>query len=129
MSTPFDYLKEINYSKKDIMRGTANDELAEKGYKQFIVNKGLSYFPDTVLFANEMNSREVDNRMHFTFLLNIVRPKKRYSEWFKGEKSEDIELVQRQYGYSYGNAVKALKLLTKDQLEYLKTLEYEGGKG
>lgn len=128
MSNPFDYLKEINFGKKDIMRGTANDDLAEREYNQFLVNKGLSYFPDTVLFSNEMNQRDMDNRMHFTFLLNTIRPKKRFSKWEKRDMSEDIALVQRQYGYSYGNAVKALKLLTKEQIEYLKTLEYEGGR-
>lgn len=127
MSSPFDYLKEINFGKKDIMRGTANDKLAEREYLPFIVNRSLSYFPDTILFANEMNQREVDNRMHFTFLLNVIRPKKRFSKWEKRDTSEDIALVQRQYNYSYGNAVKALKLLTPEQIEYLKQLEYEGG--
>ena len=127
MSSPFDYLKEINFGKKDIMRGTANDELAEREYVQYIVNRGLSFFPDTILYANEMNRREVGNRMHFTFLLHSIRPKKRFSKWEKGEKSEDIELIQRQYGYSFAKAKTVLKLLTPDQIEYLKHLEYEGG--
>lgn len=128
MSSPFDYLKEINFGKKDIMRGTANDELAEREYKQYVVNRSLSFFPDTILYANEMNRREVDNRMHFTFLLNIVRPKKRFSKWEKSETSEHIDLIKRQYGYSLSKAKEVLKLLTPEQIEYLINLEYEGGK-
>lgn len=128
MSSPFDYLKEINFGKKDIMRGTANDELAEREYKQYVVNRSLSFFPDTILYANEMNRRDVDNRMHFTFLLNIVRPKKRFSKWEKSETSEHIDLIKRQYGYSLSKAKEVLKLLTPEQIEYLINLEYEGGK-
>ena len=128
MSTPFDYLNAITYSKKDIMRNTANDALAEREYNQFLVNRGLSYFQDTILISNEMNIKDVDNRMHFTFLLHLVRSKKRFSKWTKRESSEEIELIQRQYGYSYDKACKALKLLTPENIEYLKNLEYEGGR-
>lgn len=127
MSKPFDYLNEINFGKKDIMKGTANDELAERDHNQFLTNRSLSYFVDTVLIANEMNTREVDNRLHFTFLLNIVRPKKRFSKWEKVDSSETIELLQLHYGYSLKKAIDAAKLLNSTQIEYIKNLYNSGG--
>ena len=53
---PFDYINSINFTKKNLMRGTENDDLAEKGYVPYITNKTLSYFTDTLLYANEMLS-------------------------------------------------------------------------
>ena len=44
MSNPFDYLNAINYTKQNIMV----DDLTEKGYNSFMVNRGLSYFNDTM---------------------------------------------------------------------------------
>lgn len=127
MSRPFDYLNEINFGKKDIMRGTANDELAERDHSQYLTNKSLSYFPDTVLYANEMNIREVDNRSHFTFLLNAVRPKKRFSKWEKVDNSEAIELIQKHYGYSKRKAEEVVSLLNPSQVESIKNLYNTGG--
>ena len=48
---PFGYLNSINTSKKDIMI----DDLAEKDYNSFLVNRSLSYFYDTIGVANVMN--------------------------------------------------------------------------
>lgn len=124
---PFDYVNDINFGKKDIMRGTANDDLAERDHNQYLTNKSLSYFPDTVLFANEMNIREMDNRLHFTFLLNVVRPKKRFSKWEKVDNSETIELIQRHYGYSIKKAEEVASLLTQTQVESIKNLYNIGG--
>ena len=72
---PFEYVNSINYSKKDIMV----DDIAEKGYNSFMVNRSLSYFQDTVLMANEMNkNHQIDKRLQFDFLINIVRKRKRF---------------------------------------------------
>ena len=80
MSNPFDYLNAINYSKQNIMV----DDITEKGYNSFMVNRGLSYFNDTVLMANEMNRyHQIDSRLAFDFLINIIRKKKRFSKWNK----------------------------------------------
>ena len=77
---PFEYLNAINNTKKDIMI----DDLAEKQYNSFMINRGLSYFQDTALIANEMNvNHHVDNRLQFQFFINIIRPRKRFSKWFK----------------------------------------------
>ena len=111
--SPFDYIKEINYGKNNIMV----DDIAEKKYNGFMVNRGLSYFRDTVLMANEMNkNHHLDSRLQFDFLINIVRKKKRFSKWNKPEVASDLETIKEYYGYSNEKARTALKLLSPDQV-------------
>lgn len=117
---PFEYVTSINTSKKDIMV----DDVAEKQYVPFMVNRSLSYFADTVLFANEMNRfHHVDNKLQYHFLINIVRKGKRFSKWIKPDKNDNIELIKECYGYSNEQAEQALSLLTPQQLNYLKVLK------
>ena len=123
--TPFDYLNAINSSKKDIMV----DDLAEKDYNGFMVNRGLSYFYDTVLLANVMNQHHhIDNRLKFDFLINTIKKQKRFSKWLKAAKINDIELVKEYYGYSNEKARQALTLLNDAQLNELRQKVYKGGK-
>ena len=125
--SPFDFLKEITSGKKDIMLGTPNDKLVEKDYTQFIINKGLSYYPDCILFANEMNTKNVDNRMHFTYLLKVIRKKPRYEKWVKLEKRDDVLLIQKHYNYSYQKALSVMKLLSESQIQEIREEYIEGG--
>jgi hypothetical protein len=123
--SPFDFLNDINYDKKNIMI----DDITEKQYSSFMVNRGLSYFNDTVLMANEMNvHHHLDNRLQFDFFINIVRKRKRFSKWFKPESISDVEVVKAYYGYSNEKARQVLTLLTKEQLEELKKKVYKGGR-
>ena len=122
---PFDFLNAINQTKKDIMV----DDLTEKAYNGFMVNRGLSYFPDTVLLANEMNIRHhVDSRLQFDFLINTIRSKKRFSKWVKPDAIEAIDAIKEYYGYSNEKARQVLKVLTKNQIDELKLKVYKGGK-
>jgi|TARA_B100001094_G_scaffold21674_1_gene18299 hypothetical protein len=122
---PFEYLKAINESKKDIMV----DDLSEKEYNPFIINKGLSYFKDTVLYANEMNKNHtLDHRLQFDFLINIIRKKKRWSKWIKADEVANLELIKEYYGYSNEKAKSALTLMSNEQIEQLKLRIYKGGK-
>lgn len=122
---PFDYLNAINSTKKDIMV----DDLAEKEYNSFMVNRGLSYFYDTVLLANVMNQHHnIDNRLKFDFLINTIRKQKRFSKWMKATKIADIEVIKEYYGYSNEKARQALTLLNDAQLEELRKKVYKGGK-
>jgi|TARA_B110000858_G_scaffold128832_1_gene146532 hypothetical protein len=123
--SPFEYLKSINESKKDIMI----DDLAEKEYNSFIVNRGLSYFKDTILYANEMNRfHHLDSRLQFDFLINIIRKKKRWSKWIKASEVDNLELIKEYYGYSNEKAKSALSLMSNEQIEQLKMRIYKGGK-
>ena len=86
---PFKYLNEINYGKRNIMV----DEETEKAYVPFVINRSLSYFPDTVALANEMNRYgHLESRLQFAFLINTIRKRKRFSKWIKPEIENDVEV-------------------------------------
>ena len=122
---PFEYVNAINYIKKDIMV----DDIAEKAYNSFLVNRSLSYFQDTILMANEMNkNHHIDNRLQFDFLINIVRKRKRFSKWLKNTVESDVEVVKEYYGYNNQKARQALTLLTPEQINVLKQKVNKGGR-
>jgi len=122
---PFDYVNAINYSKKDIMV-TRDDE---KAYAPFMVNRSLSYFSDTVVIANEMNKfHHLDSRLQFSFLINIIRKRKRFSKWVKPEVQNDIESVKEYYGYSNEKARQILSLLSPAQIKQIKEKVNKGGR-
>ena len=122
---PFEYVNAINYIKKDIMV----DDIAEKSYSSFLVNRSLSYFQDTILMANEMNkNHHIDNRLQFDFLINIVRKRKRFSKWLKNTVESDVEVVKEYYGYNNQKARQALTLLTPEQINVLKQKVNKGGR-
>ena len=104
------------------------DEQGEKGYNAFMVNRGLSYFPDTILYANEMNRMaHVDNKLQYTYLINTIRPRKRFSKWVKKKEDSDLDAVMRCYGYNIDKAKSALSILSPDQVKKIKEKLDEGG--
>ena len=122
---PFEYLNAINTTKKDIMV----DDIAEKEYNAFMVNRGLSYFSDTVLIANEMNlNHHLDNRLQFDFFINIIKKKKRFSKWLKAKDIENLEIIKQYYGYSDEKAKSVLSLFDHSQIDEMKNRIYKGGK-
>ena len=123
--SPFDFLNSINMSKKDLME----DPETENQYVPFVVNRSLSYFPDTVALANEMNKyHHLDNRLQYSFLINTIRKRKRFSKWVKPDMENNIEKVKEYYGYSNEKAHQVLPLLSKSQLVTLKEKVNKGGK-
>lgn len=123
--SPFDYTNAINFTKEDIMV----DDVAEKQYAPYMVNRSLSYFPDTVALANEMNRyHHLDNRLQFDFLINIVRKRKRFSKWAKAQTESDIDAVKEYYGYSNEKARQALTLLSPEQIKIIKIKVSKGGR-
>ena len=122
--SPFEYIKAINETKEDVML-TSQDE---KKYSPFIVNRGLSFFMDTIFQVNEMNrNHHLDSRLQFDYLLNRIRQKKRYSKWLKPEKLHDLDVVKEYYGFGNEKAKDALKTLSEDQLGYIKDKLNQGG--
>lgn len=119
--TPFDYIRSINETKIDLMN-------EESTYNAYIVNKGLSYGKDTVFYANEMNLKHfLPNRMQYDFLRSIVPKGKRYNKWVKSDKIDNIELIKEYYNYSANKALKALSILTNDQIDDIKKKLDKGG--
>ena len=125
---PFDIINSISHNKKNLLIGTENDEVAEKDYPAFLVNKGMSYFPDTILYANEVNRlSHLDNLLQYSYLLNSIRPVKRFAKWAKKSDSVDLDAIKEYYGYSNEKAYQALGLLSKDQLNSIKEQLEKGG--
>ena len=124
--TPFDFLNAINESKKDLIK---EDPSTEKEYSAWMVNRGLSFFSDTVMYANEMNQRhQISNKWQFQFLLNSIPKKKRFSKWFKREEEKHLKLVMDCYGYSSEKAKQVLTILTPEQLKTIEEKQYTGGR-
>jgi hypothetical protein len=122
---PFEYVNAISDTKKDLMV----DDITEKAYNAFTINRSLSYFNDTVLAANEMNRlHHLDKKLQFHFLINIVRKRKRFSKWDKPELVNDVEVVKEYYGYSNEKARQVLPLLTSDQIVNLREKVQKGGR-
>lgn len=126
--SPFDFINAINQSKEDLIAKSDNPELAEKVYEPFIVNRGLSFFADTILYANEMNRFALlDKKPQFAYLLNSIRPRKRFSKWFKQEKIEKLDIVSEYFGYSKSKAKDIINILTDDQIKIIKEKLQKGG--
>ena len=121
---PFEFVNAINSTKLDIL----SDPTLERLYSPYMVNKALSYFPDTMLYANEMNrNSHIDSKLQFHFFLNSIRPAKRFAKWVKKQNDNDLTAVMEYYGYSPEKAKSALSILSSDQVITIKQKLEKGG--
>jgi hypothetical protein len=121
-----DWLNSINFTKDNL---TEENPDIIKEYAPFIINKCLSGQIDTILFANEMNiNHHLDKDMQYSFYLNSLRKRKRFSPWLRKDKITDLECVKQYYSYSNEKASQALKILTKEQINFIKKRLDIGGK-
>ena len=122
---PFDYVNAILQNKKQLIV----DEITEKEYIPFLVNRSLSYHKDCIMYANEMNRRHfLDKKLQNDFLLNTVRSQKRpFAKWAKVEKNDDLECIKQTYNFSDSKARDARRLLSKEQIQELKEKTDTGG--
>lgn len=126
--TPFDFLKSINETKKDLITTSDDPEHTAKEYTPFIVNKGLSFFVDTVLHANEMNMYHcLPGDAQYRYYLNIIRSKKRYSKWHKPEEDAKLDLIQEYFQVNRNVAKQYMKVLTDEQITIIKQRMHQGG--
>ena len=122
-----DYLNAINVSKESLM--DSEDEVWEKKYAPFIVNKCVAPFPDTILLVNELNQyHHLDKKLQFDFLLNSLRTRKRYTPWLKAKKLKNLEYVKEYYGYNNEKAKAALDILDDEQISAIKRRLNKGGR-
>ena len=120
-----DWLNSINFNKENLIE---EDPSTIKDYAPYIINRCLSGSIDSVLFANEMNKYSfLDKDMQYSFYLNTLRKKKRFSPWLRKDKVTDLQCVKQYYGYSNEKASQALKILSKQQLDYIKQRLETGG--
>lgn len=119
-----DVLNAINHDKTPLLE----DEQMEREYVPFVVNRSLSYFPDTILHANQMNfCNHLPKKMQFDYLRHSIRPRKRFSKWVKSTEEKNIGLVKEYFGYSNERAKEALRVLTEDQLKQIRLFFNYGG--
>ena len=120
-----DWLNSINLTKKNLID---EDPSLEKEYNPYIVNRIYSGHLDSVLFSNEMNKYSfLPKKIQYDFYLNSLRSKKRFSPWLRKDKIKDLDYVKRYYGYSNEKAQQALKILTKEQLNFIRSKFEIGG--
>ena len=120
-----DWLNSINLNKKNLIE---EDPSEIKTYPPYIINRCLSGHLDCIMFVNEMNRYSfLDKDMQYSFYLNTLRKKKRFSPWLRKEKVDDLECVKQYYGYSNEKASQALKILDKKQLNFIKQRLETGG--
>ena len=119
-----DWLNSINFTKENLIEDTSEI----KNYPPYIINRCLSGHLDCIMFANEMNKYSfLDKDMHYSFYLNTLRKKKRFSPWLRMEKVTDLEIIKQYYGYSNEKASNALKILTPEQIKFIKQRLDTGG--
>jgi hypothetical protein len=126
-SNPFRFVSAINYTKEQLHE---TDISFEEDYQPFLINRSLSYFPDTVQIANEINVLHyIPKKWQFSFLLNMVAKKKRYSnkKWAKRSKDSNEPFIMEYYNVSSQKAREILSLLSKDKIEFIKSKFYKGG--
>ena len=122
-----EYLNAVNHTKEPLM--DTEDEVWEKKYPPFIVNKCIAPFQDTIMLVNEMNRlHHLDKKLQFDFLLNSLRTRKRYTPWLKASKLKNLEYVKEYYGYNNEKAKSALKLLNDEQIKTIKDSLNKGGR-
>ena len=122
---PFDFVKSVSYDKKDLMV----DEVEEKAYQPFLINRALSYHQDSVFLTNEMNVRHgADNRLQYMFFLNTLRKRQRFSQWQKPYISKKLDTIKEYYQISTREAKDYVELLSDKQLRDLKNRMKTGGK-
>ena len=120
---PFDLINSITY-KKDIVMDNSN----EGSYNPFITNRSLSQFIDCILLANEMNQRHhIDNKLQYDYLINRIRPRKRFKKWDKKQDNENIEIIKEYYSCNNDKARVIYSLLSKQQIDIIKKKLNKGG--
>jgi hypothetical protein len=120
-----DWMNSINFTKENLMK---EDETSKKEYVPYIINKCLSGYIDCILYVNEMNLyHSLDKDMQYSFYLNSLRKKKRFTPWIRKDKINDLECIKKYYSYSNEKASQALKILTKEQIKFIKKRLETGG--
>lgn len=122
---PFDLIQTLSTTKK-----LKDDGEFDSAYIPFIINKGMSFFVDTILLANEMNmNTHLSRKQQYDFYFHSVLPRKRYSKWPKKNiEDENLEMVKQFFGYNNEKAKQALTLLNDEQIKKIKETFIKGGR-
>lgn len=119
----FTFINDISFGKKYLF-----NEETEPKYEPYMVNKALSLSVDSVIDANDMNLYyDLPKRMQHDYLINSIRPRKRFEKWPKADKNDDIAVIKEYYKYNDAKARSALSILGKKQIAIIKEKLEKGG--
>lgn len=123
---PFVYLNSIVVDNNYMFD---NETAANQEYSPFLINRGLSYYADTLFTANIINKLPfLDKKLQYDYLFGTIDKKKRYSKWEKKPILEnDVSNMMKVYGYSRAKAESVLDILTQPQLTAIREMCDEGG--
>ncbi len=124
--SPFDYINNISQSKSSIW-----DDNSDREYSAFMVNRGLSQYADTIMFAQIMNTygSYTSNRAQYDFYrYGITNKKKRFAKWSKAKKHEDLLEYASYFGMTPDLFEKNLELMTDEQISEMKSMFEKGGR-
>ena len=121
---PFEYANDLM-----IKESYDVDIEQRKDYKEFLINRSLSYQLDLIYAVNEINRYpDVEKKLHYDFLHNIIPKKKRPRKfWIKGKILENMDIVKEVFKYSNSKAETALSVLTDGDIDYIKIKMNKGG--
>ena len=119
------WLNSVTFTKQNLME---EEGMEIRTYVPYLMNRILSGHLDCIMYVNELNKYSfLDKDMQYSFYLNTLRKKKRFSPWLRKDKVTDLEIIKQYYGYSNEKASIALKILTPEQLSYIKQRLETGG--
>lgn len=122
---PFDIINTITYTK--VLKGDESE--LDSAYIPFLINRGVSFFVDTLFYANEMNmNAHLTKKQQYDYLLHSIKPRKRYSKWpKKNTEDENLEIIRTFFGYNNEKAKQALTILSPEQITKIKETFIKGG--
>ena len=125
--SPFDFVNAITYNKQDMF--AQDQKYSDSQYNKFLINKALSYFPDTILYANEANRilQEVPNQSHFDFYRFVVEKKRRFAKWAKKTDNQKVDLLCKHYQVNIDVARQYAEIISDEDYKYIESLYDKGG--
>ncbi len=122
------FLNSINSTKKNVLLEDTNGKI-EQAYNSYIINKSLSYFPDTIIQSNTVYMYfNLDNKLKYDFLLNSIRKRKRFTPWVKSTAEENIEVIKMYFNVGNEKANEILSLLNENHINKIKEQLSKGGR-
>jgi hypothetical protein len=75
-----------------------------------------------------MNQRHhIDNKLQYDYLINRIRPRKRFKKWDKKQDNENIQLIKDYYSCNNDKARVTLSLLSEQHLNIIRQKLNKGG--
>lgn len=122
-TAPWDWMTQLGQTKKTLDR-----EYVKKYYAPYVVHRMLSYHPDSLIYVNELNQRHhVDNDLQYDFLINTLRPRKRFTKMAKGHDADHVDAIMKTYNVNYHRALEIQGMLNDDQIKKIRDRLYSRG--